>query len=471
MNRYRALVVDDEADMLEVCHDALVRLPGLDVETERSSARAAERLRQESFDVVVADLRMPPPDGVALLRTARQLQPECLYLLMTAFPTVEAAVAAMREGAFDFVVKPFSPDALAGAVFRALERRRLTDENLLLARQVEGSHRFGEILGESQAMRRVYDLVERVASTPTDVLIVGESGTGKELVARAIHARSGRKGRFVPVDCGAIPESLLESEFFGHSAGAFTGAGASRLGLLEFADGGSFFLDEVCELAPALQAKLLRVLQERRVRREGALEEIPVDLRFIAATNRDIDLEVREHRFREDLCFRLNVVRIPVPPLREREGDLEMLVSHFVARYARESGKEVRGVDRDALEVLGRHAWPGNVRELQNCLRRAVTLTRGEVVETGDLPEAVVAGPGDAHGAAGGRGFFAERARRIQAFEREALAALLERHGGDVTRAAADSELPRGTLYRLLKKHGIEADSFRRHGRPSLPTA
>ena len=457
----RVLVVDDEEGMLEVCRDTLRKLQGAEISVESQSRRAAERLASESFDLLVTDIKMPGMSGVELLRLARERNPDLPVLMITAFPTVETAVQSMRLGAFDYIIKPFVPDDLLATVSRLLENKRLKEENRLLVRRLERPYRFDDILGESPAMGAVFDVISRVAETDVDVLITGETGTGKELVARSLHKRSRRKGgRFVPVDCGAIPENLLESEFFGHERGAFTKAHEKSLGLLEFADGGTFFLDEVTELSLRLQSKLLRALQEKQIRRVGAKEEIDVDVRILAATIRDLEVEVREKRFREDLLYRINVIRIDLPPLRERGDDIGLLASHFVDQYAREFGKSIEGIEAEAMDVLACYSWPGNVRELQNVLRRAITLTGHTKVTVDDLPDEVVI-EAEKRAGASPAGYFQLRARRLDAFEKEYLTNLLVEYRGDVTPAAAAAQLPRGTFYRLMKRHGLQADKFR----------
>ncbi len=470
MKNVRILVVDDEPGMLEVCADSLDALDSAAVILESSSSKAAERLAKEKFDLLVTDVRMPGIDGVELLRIGREHDPELPAVVMTAYPTVDSAIAVMKLGAIDYIQKPFHPDDFLETVRRLVEARLLRDENRMLERHVGKKHEFGAFIGASDAMRRVFDTIERVASSDVDVLVMGETGTGKELVARSVHEHSQRaKGRFVPVDCGAIPANLLESEFFGHERGAFTGANARSIGLMEYADGGTFFLDEVAELPLALQAKLLRALQERIIRRVGGNTEIAVDVRVVAATSRDLDAMIADGDFREDLYYRINVVRIDLPPLREREGDVERLAEAFVARFAKETGRAVEGIEPEALEILRGYRWPGNIREMQNVIRRGIALTRGSAITVDDLPEAIVldaggrregSAPVGAEPVARG-GFFEQRERRVTAFERDYIAALLERHGGDVTHAAEEAQLPRGTLYRLMKNHGIKAADYR----------
>jgi DNA-binding NtrC family response regulator len=461
MARTRVLVVDDERDMLDVCSDVFAKLPDVDLQVETRSERALERLGHESFDLLLTDVRMPRVGGLELVRAARERDPQTVILVFTAYPSVESAVEAMKLGANDYLAKPFLPDDLLRVASRLLEARRLREENQLLERHLEKDYGFDEILGTSAAMQGVFETIRRVAETEADVLIIGETGTGKELVARSIHKRSGRKsGRFVPVDCGAIPEDLLESEFFGHERGAFTGAHARSLGLLEFAHQGSFFLDEIGELSSRLQAKLLRVLQERKIRRVGGREEIPIDVRVVAATSRNLAEEIKQGRFRDDLYYRINVARIELPPLRERREDVPLLVEHFVARHAAEMGRQVGGVDPEVLEVLSRYHWPGNVRELQNVLKRALAMSRQSILSVEDLPDEIVVAAG-AKPDSDNAGFFHVREQRIAAFEREYLANLLRMSGGDVSQAARDARIPRGTFYRLLKKHDIDPAAFR----------
>jgi DNA-binding NtrC family response regulator len=458
----RVLIVDDEEGILEVCRDTLRRLPDVEISTESHSARAAQRLGGENFDLLLADIRMPGLSGIELLRLGRQHDPDLSVLMLTAFPTVETAVESMKFGAADYITKPFLPDDLLATVQRLLEQKRTSAENRLLTRHVARAYGGANLIGDCPAMRSVFATIQRVAETNADVLILGQTGTGKELIARAIHQASQRRGgRFVPVDCGAIPEELLESEFFGHERGAFTGAHTRTLGLLEFADHGTFFLDEVCELSPRLQAKLLRVLQERRVRRVGGTEETDVDVRIIAATSRDIEREVEEHRFRTDLYYRINVGRIELPPLRERAGDIPQLVEHFVSRYAREMGRDVPVIDPDAAELLQSYPWPGNVRELQNVIKRALAMTRGPAIGPDDLPDSVVSHE-HAEARNGGGGFFALREEQIAQFERDYLRDLLKSCKGDMVKAAQEAQLPRGTLYRLLKRNGINPADYRR---------
>ena len=461
MAKYRILVVDDEEGMLEVCGDILCKLPGVEIVLKQQSLRAADLLKEENWDLLITDIRMPGMSGVELLRLAREQDPGMASLIITAFPNVETAVESMKLGATDYITKPFLPDDLLATVQRLLEAKRLREEHNLLRRQVERPYSFGEMIGRSAAMQAVFEIIEQVADTDADVLIIGETGTGKELVARSIHKHSKRSAqRFVPVDCGAIPEDLLESEFFGHERGAFTGAHTRSLGLMEFAHRGTFFLDEIGELPVRLQAKLLRTLQERRIRRIGSNTEIEVDVRVVAATAHQLEEEIKQQRFRSDLYYRINVIRIELPPLRQRTEDIPLLTHHFVKQYAREIGRDGVEMDPEVLEVLAGYTWPGNVRELQNVIKRMLVITRHEEIKVEDLPDEVVAEAGNRPGKAG-QGFFDLREQRMAAFEREYLRNLMIDHRGDMTQAASEAQLPRGTLYRLLSKHDLSPADFR----------
>jgi transcriptional regulator with PAS, ATPase and Fis domain len=340
----------------------------------------------------------------------------------------------------------------------------LREENRMLQRQIERAYTFDEIVGRSPAMQVVFETIRLVATSAVDVLIRGETGTGKELVARSIHKRSPRgNARFMPIDCGAIPEHLVESEFFGHERGAFTGAHERRLGLLEVADGGTVFLDEIIGMPLSLQAKLLRVLQERRFRRVGGKDEIAVNIRVVAAASRDLAGEIRAQRFREDLYYRLNVGYIALPPLRERAEDIPLLVAYFIDRYHQEIGRPAMELKPEVMEVLMAYSWPGNVRELQNVLKRMLMMSSGPALSLQDLPDDIVTHAGD-RPVAGRAGYFQLREQRLAVFEREYLTNLLQFHRGEVAQAAQEACIPRGTLYRLLKKHGLTAENFRLDG-------
>jgi two-component system, NtrC family, response regulator PilR len=393
----KILVVDDEPDLRQML-EILFRREGHEVITAPGCRQAVEAIARspQPFPVVLTDLAMPDGSGLDVLAAAKKRSPSTEVVLITAHSTVENAIAAMRSGAYDFVTKPFEPAELTALISKAMEKHALVTENQRLRAKV--SHGAdGDVVGRSAAMRQVMELAGRIAETRTTVLITGESGTGKERVARVIHERSERGGKpFMVVNCGALPEALMESELFGHEKGAFTGASARHRGLFRDADGGTLLLDEVGELPFSLQVKLLRVLQERSVRAVGSTHEVPVDVRLLAATNRDIEAAVQSGSFRQDLYYRLNVIRLVLPPLRERREDIPLLVERFVRRFAAEMGKDVLGLTADALRALERHAFPGNVRELENVIERAVALAGARSIGLGDLPPEISGLAGEA---------------------------------------------------------------------------
>jgi len=345
------------------------------VDAAESATRARELISRGSYDLVISDISMPDGSGVDVLRTARETQPDCIVILITAYASTESAIEALKLGAYDYIIKPFDVEELRIVLKNALEKRQLEQENTLLKRELKETSRFDDLVGESPAMEQVKALLDRVAPTNSTVLIWGESGTGKELAARAIHRRSPRRAKqFVSINCGALPDELLESELFGHVKGSFTGAVATKKGLFEVADGGTIFLDEIGDTSPAMQVKLLRVLQERQIRRVGGTEQLEVDVRIITATNQDLESMVREKRFREDLYYRINVIAIKMPPLREKREDLAALANHFLGKYNKIMGKRIREIAPDAMRQLMEYSWPGNVRELENVIERAVAL-------------------------------------------------------------------------------------------------
>ena len=457
MAKQRILVIDDEEDMLENCSRILDRL-GYEALLESDGGKGVVRFEQEHPVVTLTDLRMPGMDGLEVLRTIRRIDPEALVILFTAFATVETAVEAVKEGAFDYIPKPFSADQLQVVIERALTQRRLLDENRRLREQLTETYRFENIVGRSRPMIQVFDLIKKVAASEANILIVGESGTGKELIARCIHANSSRAARaFIPIDCASLPEHLLESELFGHEKGAFTGAIATRRGLFEEANGGTSFLDEVGDIPLPLQAKLLRVLQERQVRRVGGNRFTDVDVRVICATHQNLADMVQQGNFREDLYYRLNVISLPLPPLRDRPGDTPLLAYHFLRKYAAQSGKKVKAIAPETLELLEAYPWPGNVRELQNVIERAVVLAEGEMVTPAELP-ANLRLPQKVPAAMVADHLGLKKAKRqwVEAFEREYLITLLKKHQGNISQAAKTAGVDRKTIHRLLKRYRIE---------------
>lgn len=383
-DRHSILVVDDERSMREFLQILLDR-EGYEITLAASGENAFDVLQKKRFDLVVTDIKMKDIDGLEVLRRTKEISPESIVIMISAFATAQTAVEAMKEGAYDYIPKPFKVGEFKRIIKEALQSRRSAPAEDSRKKPESRVH-FGCLVGESPRMRRIYELIEKVAQTRSNILISGESGTGKELVARAIHRQSGRREKpFVVINCAGIPESLIESELFGYKKGAFTGALADREGLFEVADNGTIFLDEVGELTPAIQVKLLRVIQERSFTVVGGTEEKSIDVRIISATNKDLEQEVINKTFREDLFFRLNVIQIAMPALREREGDLPILAQHFLEKYSRELGKDVRKISAYAMEVLGQYSFPGNARELENIIERSVALETSSIV----LPESL----------------------------------------------------------------------------------
>lgn len=388
MLKGRILVVDDELSIRQMLTILLSRL-GHEVVDVASGEEAIALLDQgvELFDLVLTDLKMTGIDGIGVLKAFSDRSPGTQLVMMTAFATAETAITAMKIGAYDYLTKPFKVDAVKVVVEKALEKAGLVRENFQLKKRIAEQYRFENIVGRSPAMRRVYEMIMRVARTRATVLISGESGTGKELGARAVHARSDfAQGPFVPINCGAIPAELMESELFGHVKGAFTSANRDKVGLFLAASGGSIFLDEISEMPLNLQVKLLRVLQEKKVKRVGSIYEEPVDCRIIAASNKDLRAQVDDGKFREDLYYRLNVIQIELPPLRERREDVPLLVQHFMEKFAEEHGKRIKGVTEDAMKILLNYPYPGNIRELENIVERLVTLEMGDWLSMDGLP-------------------------------------------------------------------------------------
>ncbi len=461
MKKVKILVVDDEVDMLSTCKKFLTRA-GHKVSVADRGSQALEIFDQESCALVITDLKMPGMNGMEVLREIKKRRPETLVMMFTGYGTIQDAVMAMKEGAFDFITKPFTPDQLTVCVDRALKQLRLEAENKALRQQLEEKFKFDNILGQSSTMQRVFDSIRKIADTQANVLITGESGTGKELIARSVHANSSRKRQpFVPLNCGGMPEHLVESELFGHEKGAFTGAVASRTGLMEHASGGTFCLDEISELPLNLQVKLLRVLEERKIRRVGSNKETEIDIRLISATNRDVEAMVNEGTFREDLYYRVNTFVIHLPALRDRREDIPLLANHFLQEYLKTTEKEIREVAPEAMDLLCKHSWPGNVRELQHVIERAVALSSSRQIEPEDLPE------GLGHARSGKiepeqfeLPFKEAKEKVIEAFERSYVEQLLSKHGKNISRAAQQSGIDRRSLHRLLAKHEIDASSF-----------
>ncbi len=456
MSAARILLVEDEA-AIRLALSGLLRREGYEVEQAANGEEALAALRGAAFDLVLTDLALGAgASGVDVLRRARELAPECPVVMITAHGNEKVAVEAMKLGAEDYVPKPFDNDEIRLVVRRALERTRLARENRWLRERVEREFGLGGLVGSGAAMKRVFETLRKVAPTDLSVLVRGESGTGKELVAQALHELSPRRERpFVAVNCAAIARELVESELFGHERGSFTGAGARRIGRFEAAHGGTLFLDEIGDMAPATQAKVLRVLQERRFERLGGAQPIEVDVRVVAATHRDLEAEVAAGRFREDLYYRLRVVVVLLPPLRERPEDLPALAARFLAQLADRLGRPPKTLTPGALAALARHAWPGNVRELRNVLEQAAVLSERDALEAGDLRLGPAApSPPDDPSVS-----FAEAKRRaVDGFERAYLLRALRAHGGNVSRTAEAIGMVRQSLQQKMRELGLREE-------------
>ena len=459
--RPHILLAEDKASLRKMLTEYLGE--GFRITVARDGAEALRAIETRDFDVVLTDIRMPGADGFAVLEAVRHHAPETEVVMMTAYGSIPDAVRAMKEGAYDFLTKPFDPEDAERILLHAAERRRLRREAQALRTRLEGAEAFEGLLGRSRAMRRVFDLLERAAASELTVLLTGESGTGKELAARALHARSPRRdGPFVAVNCGALPRELVESELFGHAKGAFTGATSARPGLIREASGGTLFLDEIGELPLEAQVKLNRALQEREVRGVGETKSTTIDVRVVAATLRDLPAEIEGGRFREDLYYRLAVFPIHMPALRERPEDIGLLAMRFLAQQAAAAGRELEGFEPDALEALLQHDWPGNVRELQNVVARSVAVADGPRIRRQDLPESLASRQAPATTEIPVDLPYQEavkvaRDRAVRAY----LDALLTRFKGNVTRAAEHARVERESLHRMLRRHGLDAEHYR----------
>jgi len=447
--RVRILVVDDDEITCDLLEEVLSK-EGYEVDRALGGREAIDKGGGGPYDVVLTDIKMLDVDGMEVLQAYRKKSPETTIIMMTAFGSIETAIRAIKEGAYDYVSKPFKLDEIKLTIRRALEQKRLLQENILYRQELVTKYKLENIVGRSPQMLQLYKTVARVAESRSTVLIVGESGTGKELVARAIHFNSPRASMaFVAVDCASLAETLLESELFGHVRGAFTGAISSKKGLFEEADGGTCFLDEVGNIGLSMQTKLLRVLQEHEIKRVGGRETIKIDVRIVAATNKNLEELVGEGKFRQDLFYRLNVVSIQLPPLRERAEDIPLLAEHFLRKYAAENNKPVSRISTEAMDVLIRYPWPGNVRELENVIERAVTLSHATIILTEDLPRRVREEPS--------RADLSSLPSRIPLSELEKLyiQKVLEETGGNKRKAADILGIDRRTLYRMAARYGI----------------
>jgi DNA-binding NtrC family response regulator len=449
INPAKILIVDDDREMCQLLVDLLGE-EGYIVETVHDGRSAVEKYRTDSFDLTITDLMMPRMKGNELVRQLREIDPHALVLLITAFGTIESAVEAMHAGAFHYVTKPFRTDEILLQVKRALEQRSLQGEVERLRKEVQGRYRFENIIGKSAKMREIFEIIAHISDLPANVLILGESGTGKELIARAIHRHSARSERpFVPLNCAAIPETLLESELFGHVRGAFTDARKDRRGLFQEANGGVLFLDEISEIPLNLQAKLLRIIEDKEVRPLGANQSEKVDARLVSACNRDLEQLVQEGRFRQDLYYRLNVIRIALPPLRQRPEDIPMLVEHFMGKFAAQANRKIEGIEQDALAALMNYRWPGNVRELEHTIERAALLGKGSNLSLRDLPLPLLEHDDDAVTEAAAKSY------TLRDLERQYIMRVMETTNGNKTEAARILGVDRTTLYRKLEEYKV----------------
>lgn len=453
----KILVVDDDAVARDLLAEAL-RKEGYDVEAFSNGADAIERGRQGRVDLVLTDMRMGSVDGLTVLREFKRSSPDTSIVLLTAFGSLEGAIEAIKQGAYDYLAKPFKKEEITLVVQRSLEHCRLVRENARFREELKGRDEWSPLVGSSPAMLEVYKLVARVSEGRSTVLIEGESGTGKELIARAIHSNSPRRDKpFIPVNCGALPDTLLESEMFGYEKGAFTGAVGAKAGLFEAANGGTLFLDEIGDLGPPLQVKLLRVMQDQEVRRVGGTSSVKVDVRIIAATHRDLEHLVREGKFRDDLYYRLNVVRILLPPLAQRRADIPMLAHHFLQKYAGGSPHAVRGFLPETMTLMEGYHWPGNVRELENAIERAVSLSHGPLIMPEDLPDSIRKTAAFIEKRPGSNGDRQDEAYlTLEEVEKRHLIRVLKETKGNKVRAAKILGIDRRTLYRMAERFGLD---------------
>lgn len=457
MSSGRILVVDDDA--LE-CRSLteMLKLEGYEAHGALSGAEALDQLRQGQFDLVLTDVSMPEITGFDILKEVMARYPEITVILITGYGQIEGAVQAIKAGAYDYIPKPLVDEGVKLTIARALEQQRLRRENANLKRQLNARGAFGPLLGRDHQMQRIYDLIDVVADTKATVLITGESGTGKSLIARTIHMKSSRRDQpFVEVSCGSLPETLLETELFGHTRGSFTGAYTDKVGRFEMANSGTIFLDEISVASPALQVKLLRVLQDHTFEKVGGSKTVSVDVRVIVATNRDLKELIRQGDFREDLYYRLNVITFSVPPLRERVGDIRPLAEYFVQKYSQENENEIKGIHEDALRAMQRYHWPGNVRELEHCIERAVILAKGKYLTLDDIPL-----PTDRTQRVFGMPFqLMPLKKALEEPEREIIRRTLQEVSWNRARAAEILKVNRSTLFKKLRKYGLDNSPVR----------
>lgn len=461
MAKGRILVVDDEAVVCKSC-ERILSPEGYEVETALSGQEALDKLSQGLFDIVITDLKMPGMDGMELLAKIREKDPEMIIIMITGYSTVQTAVQAMKMGALDYIPKPFTPEELIVVVEKALDKKKLIFENIYLRKELEAKYSFENIVGNSPKIQEVFKFIRKVAPTDSTVLLYGESGTGKELIARAIHFNSTRKNKpFFPVDCGVLSQDLLESELFGHVKGSFTGAIVTKPGIFEVADGGSVFLDEIGDINPVIQGKLLRVIQEQEFLPVGGVQPKKVDLRFIVATNKNLENLVKEKKFRDDLYYRLNVVSITVPPLRERKDDIPILAYHFLKKFTKEMDRDIKSISVEAMNKLINYEWPGNVRQLENVIERAVVMAESQAIVSEYLPASILGkgaeidtqSPKTSQELKKMKKYLRESA--VENVERMFVLEALNRNDWNVTNSAKEVGMQRTNFQALMRKYNI----------------
>lgn len=447
----RILIVDDEQSMCDFMEIMLTK-EGYQVETTVSGSEAIQKTATDKYDLIIADLMMPEMSGLELLKKVKKGRPNQDFIVMTAFASVDTAIEAIREGAFDYISKPFKVDEIKLVIEKSINRKKLKKENELLKQQLKHDFSFDNFIGQSEEIINLKKLATKVSATDSTVLIRGESGTGKDLIAKAIHAASHRaSGPFVTINCAALPENLLESELFGYKKGAFTGAIKDKDGLFRVADGGTFFLDEVGNTSPAIQVKLLRVLEDKTITPVGDTRPVEVDVRLIAATNADLEEEVKVGRFRSDLFYRLNVIPVHIPSLRERSEDIPILANHFIAKYCLRNSVDVKSLSDEAMKVLYKYDWPGNVRELENCIERAVLFSRGETIEVSDFPAKIIEGKP--------KTIISEKTPEtptLESIEKAYIYYVMQQAKGKKSRAARLLGIDSSTLYRKLERYKLQ---------------
>jgi len=455
----KVLVIDDEKEMLDGVRKLLM-LVGFDCMTAQNGEQAIKLLTDFQFDVVLSDLFMPDIDGNQIIEKSKQVQPGVPIIIFTAFGTVERAVEAMKNGAYDFIEKPFNSDHLIMKIMRAVEFKNLKSEKENLISQLKEKYSFQNIIGKSQAMKNVFSMIEQVAPVDANVLITGESGTGKELIARAIHALGKRNSKpFVSINCGALPEYLFEAELFGYEKGSFTGAYNRKIGYLEFADTGTFFMDEVMEMPPHTQIKLLRVLQERKLTRIGGNKLIDFNVRIISATNKNVNKAIESGEIREDFYFRLNVIQINIPPLRERKIDIPLLAYHFLEAANKSNAKNIVDIDDDVLQLFEKYPWPGNARELENAIQSSILFCRTDKITFIDLPKYLISNSWQSNF----EKYSLTEAKQtvVEKVERDYLLHLLKKHAGNITKVAEESGMTRRNIHRIINKHNLNPNDWR----------